>query len=349
MGRGPTVGAARRAAADWLEDRYLRDPAFRGAYFFGSAAALHGDAELPPSSDLDLAVVLEGGSAERRKLRHRGVLLEVSTFPWSAYASVDALAASYHLAASLAEDRIVADPTGGLRRIQRRVGTSFRRGPFVRRRIADAERRALELLADADAPADWHAGVTAWLFAAGVATHVILVAALANPTVRLRYLAVRRVLDAYRAGALYPRLLGALGCAHLRAVRIAEHVEALAAAFDAAAAAARTPFPFSCDVTPLARPIAIDGSRALVRSGDAREAVFWVLATFLRCRLILAADAPDEEARFAPAWGALLADLGLRGPEDLRARAAGVRALLPEVLRTADAIVTANARIVRRG
>jgi hypothetical protein len=203
------------------------------------------------------------------------------------------------------------------------------------------------VLAAAEAPGDWRAGVIAWLVGASVATHVLLVAALANPTVRLRYLAVRRVLDAYGAGALYPRLLGALGCARLRGARVAEHVEALAATFDAAAAAARTPFPFRCDITPLARPIAIDGALALVDSGDAREAMFWIVVTFWRCRQILVADDPAEAARLAPAWEAALADVGLRTRDDLHERIAGARALLPEVVRTAEAILAANPRVVR--
>ena len=264
----------------------------------------------------------------------------------SAFAAFEPLAASYHLAAGLAEDTIVADPTGALRAMQRRVARTFRREAWVRRRCDDAARRVEELLAGVESGADWNERVTAWIFAAGVTTHVLLVAALANPTVRLRYLAVRRVLDAHGASAFYPLLLELLGCAGLRAARVAHHVDALATAFDAAAAAGRTPFPFSSDVTPLARPIAIDGCRALVRSGDPREAVFWLLVSFARCDRILAADAPEAAERNAPAFAALLADVGVAGPADLRDRAARVRAALPGVRRAAETILAANPRVV---
>lgn len=105
-----------------------------------------------------------------------------------------------------------------------------------------------------------------------VTTHVLLVAALRNPTVRLRYLAARDVLADYGQVGLYPELLRLLGCAQLTRQRVQQHLRELTRTFDAAAAVAKTPFFFSSDITALARPIAID-------------------ATFARCHKILAADA----------------------------------------------------------
>ncbi|HVH07599.1 MAG TPA: hypothetical protein VNE71_16525 [Myxococcota bacterium] len=345
-----TVRAARQAALAWLAEHAERRPGFRGAYLIGSTVGLPLDRLLPPSSDLDVAVVLDGDdpSLPRGKLLHRGALLEISVFPWERFRRFDELAASYHLAAGLAADAVVADPSGELRAIQREVARSFRDEHRVRARCENAVGRVLELLADQAAAVAWHDQVNSWLFATGVLTHVLLVAALANPTVRLRYVAVRRVVEEYGAGALQPRLLDLLGCRAIAADRVSHHVDALARSFDAAAACARTAFPFRSDITPVARPIAIDGSRALIRSGEHREAVFWIVATFVRCGRILGADAPADVAdEHAHAFRELLADLGIRSPDELRNRADRVRQFVPELRLAAEAIRAANPQIIR--
>ena len=91
--------------------------------------------------------------------------------------------------------------------------------------------------------------------------------------------------------------------------------------FDRAAAVAHPPV-FSADITPAARPVAIDGNRELVGRGDHREAVFWIVATAARCRMILR----DDGAWFPD----LVADLvGLPDPAALLARRDRVLAALP--------------------
>jgi hypothetical protein len=82
--------------------------------------------------------------------------------------------------------------------------------------------------------------VLTWLFPTGVTTHVLLTAGLRNPTVRLRYLAAR----------------GAAGAARLRPAeqgRVEQHLAAMTAVFDRAAAVATKPFPFASDITPAAQ------------------------------------------------------------------------------------------------
>ena len=147
-------------------------------------------------------------------------------------------------------------------------------------------------------------------------------AALRNPTVRTRYLAARET-------------LADLG-----------HIDAVAEAFDLASAVVRTPVFYATDISLAARPIAIDGGRELIDRGDHREAVFWIVATACRCQMILAADAPAEAARFAPAFRGLLADLGVTSVADLQRRRAETVALVPAVWSVAEAIMAANPAIV---
>lgn len=340
--------AARSAALDWLRQRVAAEPWFLGAYLGGSAAALDPEVELPLDSDLDIFVV--GTATEPAfasgKLVHAGVLLDVSALPWPALADLSALLSDYHLAPGLRAGRILADPQGVLGRTQHAVASRFAEEAWVCRRCDHALAVSADRLRPPDPARPWHQRVTTWLFGAGVQAHVPLVATLQNPTVRLRHLRVRAVLRAYGRTDLYEEMLDVLGCAELSPARAARHLAALETTFDAAAAARRSPYRFAGDISPAARPIAIDGSRALIGQGDHREAVFWILATFARCQAILQADAPDTARALAPDMAELLADLGIRSDADLAARTEVARRFLPQVREAAAGIIRANPTIL---
>lgn len=335
---------AREAAVEWVGQYASRQAGFRGAYFVGSTVGLADDAELPVGSDLDLIVVTADvpPPAGQGKFIYRDILLEITLLPWQQLSSAETVLRSYHLAAGLHCDTIIADPTGELRALQQQVASHFAEEIWVRRRCQNARQRIEGFLDGIDPSAPWHEQVTAWLFGTGVTTHVLLVAALRNPTVRLRYLAVREVLEHYGRSAMYSELLRLLGCTDLTAERVDYHLAALTRTFDAAAAVGKTRFLFSSDITPAARSIAIDGSRRLIHSGNHREAVFWIVATFARCHQILSADSPHRQGDFAPAFDEALADLGIRSTDDLMRRAESVRQFLPALWRDAEAIIAAN-------
>lgn len=338
------VGPARSAAVQWVSRHVRSDVGFRGAYFSGSTVGLPDDAELPPSSDIDVCVVTaqDDPPAKPGKLRYQDALLEVSYLPWSHIASADSVLASCHLAGSFRFDTIIDDPTGHLHELHAHIAPRFAARPWARRRCQDARHRIETRLAAIDASAPFHEQVLAWLFPTGVTCHVLLAAALRNPTVRLRYPAARDVLTDYGHLSLYPELLDLLGCSHLSAQRVQHHLRELAATFDATAQAAKTPFFFSSDITLTARPIAIDGSQTLIDSGDHLEAVFWIIATFARCHTILATDAPRLHETLAPAFQEAVADLGISSPGDLLDRAERVTRFLPQLWQTTEAILTSN-------
>jgi hypothetical protein len=322
-----------------------RQEGFRGAYFSGSIVGLPADAEVPTGSDVDVMVVTSHAEPPPKpgKFVHRGALLEVTYLPWRLIASVNDILASYHLAGSFRMDTIIADPTGELHSLQVQVSRLFAERVWVRRRCIDARQKAEQGLRSIDTAALWPDQVMAWLFPTGVSAHVLLVAALRNPTVRLRYLAAREVLVAYAQAGLYQDLLRLLGCAEWSPRRVEHHLLALTSTFDAAAATAKTPFFFSSDITTAARPIAIDGSRDLIRAGHHREAVFWIVATFARCQKILAVDAPPDLQRAnAAAFDDILADLGIASTDDLLTRARAVIDFLPTVWQTAEEILSVN-------
>ena len=339
---------AKAAARAWVTNHAAAQHGFRGAFFHGSINEIPDDAEIPPTSDLDVVVVLAGPipPTKRGKLVHGGVLLDVTELAEDDLRSADQVLVQYHLAPSFRHPSVIADPTGRLTALQAAVAGGFADRRWVRRRAEQAlEKVRTGYRLDAGAP--FPDQVFAWLFPAAITTHVLLVAGLRNPTVRRRYVAARDLLTEYGHLDLYDPLLDLLGCARIAPGRVRDHLSALEPAFDDAAATIRSPFPFAADLSALARPIAIDGSRELIVQGNHREAVFWLAVTATRCRQVLLRDAPpDARDRHAAAYRALLADLGIAGFVDLQRRRHQTEAILPRVWSVAEAIMDANPEIV---
>ncbi|MFN8593525.1 MAG: hypothetical protein U0031_18860, partial [Thermomicrobiales bacterium] len=203
---------ARAAARAWATTEGTALPGFAGAFLHGSMHALPATATLPATSDVDLVVVLDRAAPPKLgKFRFRGVLLDVSFLPRDEIASPEQVLRQYHLAGSLAAPGILADPTGHLAALHAEVAREFARRVWVERRCRDAENRVWRHLASASTGDPLPDQVTAWLFAAGVAVHILLVAALRNPTVRRRYLEARELLSRYGQAAFYEELLDHLG------------------------------------------------------------------------------------------------------------------------------------------
>jgi hypothetical protein len=339
------VGHARAAASSWVMEHASHDPAFMGAYFSGSTIAMSDDMEIPVGSDIDVVIVTTHHEPPFKlgKFEYLGALIEITYLTWSQLSSVEEVLTSYHLAGSFRMNTIISDPAKQLASLQTQVSRHFSELKWVRRRCENVRHKIENGLLAADTSAPLHDQVTSWLFPTGVTTHMILVAALRNPTVRLRYLAAREVLLEYGFSSLYEDLLELLGCSHLTPQLVEHHLDELSQTFDAAAAVAKTPFFFSSDITAAARPIAIDGSRKLIHDGNHREAIFWIVATFARCHKILAADArPEQQAALIPSFKAVIADLGIITSEDIINRSKAVIAFLPSLTKTTEAIMHAN-------
>jgi hypothetical protein len=320
-------------------------PGFRGAFFSGSTAALSPDSILPRYSDVDVVVVVASsdGPPKLGKFRYEDALLDVSYLPWNQLAHLDQVAGAYQLAPSFSSNQVIVDPTGHLDKLYRAISAGFAHPEAVRRRCESAIAKLESGLAAIDSTAVWHDQVTAWMFPTSIITHVVLVAALRNPTVRLRYLAAREILYEHDKHALYETLLELLGCADCDRPSVQRHLDELSEVFDQAVAVAKTPFFFSCDITPDARPVAIDGSQQLIDNGDHREAVFWLIATYARCQKILSADAPSSvrqagSLRFCSAVRELF---GVHDIADLFRRRDALSQLLP-VLRDAAASISSR-------
>lgn len=303
---------AQAVARAWVAEQ----DGLEGAYLSGSTTWLPGDAELGVGSDVDIMVVTGRERPKLGKFRRDGVLLEVSYVSWEQLATPERVLADYHLAGGLRTNTILADPSGRLTALQAEVERHYAEPEWVRRRCAEIERR----IADGLGRIDSDEQVMGWLFLTGVTTHVLLTAALRNPTVRLRYVSARELLLERGLPGAHEELLAVLGAAHLTPERVTGHLATMTRAFDLAAAVEAPPYPFASDITPEARPIAVDGAHALVQRGLHREAMFWIAATHARCATILGAPAPG--------YRELLADLGAASPV---ARARDTLAFLPRL------------------
>jgi len=342
------VKDAKAIAREWITQEAAKLPGFYGAYFAGSTNWLPDDAPLPVGSDVDVMVVLDDPNPPIKigKFVYRGVLLEVSYLPGDRLQSPEQVLGDYHLAGGLRTPSVVLDPTGRLTELQAAVAKDFAKRQWVVRRCEQARDKVLTNLRRLDGSAAFHDQVTSWLFPTGVTTHVLLTAGLKNPTVRLRYLAARELLAAYDRLEVYPALLALLGCAQMSRARVERHLAALTEVFDVAKTLVKTPFFFASDISDEARPIAIDGSRALIERGDPREAVFWIVATYARCLTALAHDAPGEvQDRFVSGFRELLGDLGIESVADLQRRSEQVIGFLPRLWEVTEAILAANPEI----
>jgi len=343
-----TVHYAREAARQWVIEHGSSTPGFRGAYTAGSTNWLPDDAALAATSDFDVMVVVENPSSagHRRKFISRDVLLEVSYLGFDQFQSPDRVLSNYHLAPSLRTAQILLDPSGHLAALSAAVRSGYAQRSWVRKRCAHAQNNVLARLRPLSEDSPLHDQVIAWLFAAGITTHVLLVAGLRNPTVRTRYTAVRELLADYGHLEFYETLLELLGCAQITPGRVEQHLAALASLFDAATEVIKTPFPFASDISPLARPVAIEGSRNMIEDGYHREAMFWIAVTHSRCHQVLHRDAPAaSQQTYSQSYRDLLEDLGVSSFAAVRARCQEVDRFLPQVWEMAEAIMGSNPAI----
>jgi hypothetical protein len=342
------AATARALARQWVLQEGKALPGVIGAFFHGSINELPEGTLLPATSDVDVMLVYAESPPELKlgKFRYGGALLEVSPLSLADVATAETVLANYPIAPSLRAPSVIWDPTGQLTRVQAEVAREFARRSRVVVRCEQARNHVRQICAAVRERPAYHDQVSGWLFAAGVTTHILLIAGLKNPTVRKRYLAVRELLEEYNRVDFYPTLLELMGAAHMDATRAEEHLDTLAAAFDAAGAVLTTPYRFAADMRPDARSVAIDGGHELIRRGDQREALFWLTAVYSRCMHVLTVDGtPALMAEHAAGYHKLLADLGIHGPDDLERGAARTEAALPDIWAVGEEILARNPEI----
>jgi hypothetical protein len=342
------VGEARLVAGAWLRHAAPSLATFQGAFMTGSAIWAPDDALMSSSSDVDVTIVLDGQlpPVKLGKIRHRGVLLDVTYLEAAQVASPEVVLGSYYLAGSFSRPSVLLDPSGRLQALTVAVSEEYSRRCWVQKRCEHGWSNAVRHFGALRQTIPWHDQAIIWLFGTAASTIVLLSAGLRNPTVRTRYLAVRRLLADHGLHHEYESFLDDLGCARMSRETVERHLNALEEVFDVAAGVGTTPFFFSSDISAVARPIGIDGSRDLIERGYHREAVFWIVATYARCQTILYYDAPVElYGRYDAGFRRLLGDLGIRSSADFLERARRVEESKSHIWGVAQTIMAANPEV----
>lgn len=333
---------ARDIAQDWVKHHGASLTGYCGAYLSGSFLGAAGADLWPETSDIDVVVVTDAPPAAKPgKFVYRNVLLEVTLMEKMEYVSLDHILSTHYLAYALHRNGILDDPQGWLRPLHEQVKAQYADETWVRRRCQSFIAHIADCAAHIGTAAAFHEQVTRWLFPTGITTFPILAAALQNCTVRKRYTAARMVLQAYGLMDFYPPLMALLTGGGLRPESLPHHLRELEVTFDLACQTSgpSSHYPFRSDISPIARPIALDGCRQLLASPYPEEAVFWMAATFARCHTILHMDAPKLHAWRLPAFRAFLSEMGIAGPEAISQRSRELLTFLPEVERIAELII----------
>ncbi|PYT84487.1 MAG: hypothetical protein DMG40_01315 [Acidobacteria bacterium] len=273
-------------------------------------------------------------------------MLEVSYLAKDQLQLADQVLSDYHLAPSFRTTNILLDPSSHLKALLAIVRRDYAKRQWVCQRCNHARNKVLQYLGSVREEAPLHDQVMAWLFAAGITTHILLVAGLRNPTVRTRYMAVRELLADYGHLDFHGSLLELLGVAGMSRDRAGRHLATLTDIFDRATHTIKTPFPFATDVSEEARPMTIDGSLEMIERGYYREAMFWIAVSHCRCQKVILRDASLEMTQtFRDNYRELVRDLGVPSPKEVQRRSAEVERILPRVCQVAEAIIAANHEI----
>lgn len=337
---GVLVGEAKLAAKEWVQREGTSLPGMVGAFLAGSVTTMADAARLPASSDVDITVVVEKPPGRKLgKFRYRGVLLEVTYEAPDRFGSAETVLGDPHLAGGVQAMHIMADATGMLERLQKTVAREYACVRWVRQRLQTALATAETRLQPQGSAAPLHDRVTAWLFGTSMTALILLVAGLRAPTVRRRYVEVRKLLAEQGRKAYYEELLELLGCAEWTRRQAATHMDAVERAFDCAKSLPKGEYSFAADISDAGRPVAIEGSRALIGQGSHREAVFWMVATYSRCRWIFDYNGRGEsEDRHWQDYLSMLNDLGVGSRADFESRRRQALAFLPGVMEMAEAV-----------
>ena len=325
---------ARQIAQNWVETHRQEYPQAMGAYIAGSYLETPPGALWPESSDVDIVLVFPQGACPPKlgKFRENSLLLEVSCLEEGEFSTIEKVLSTHYLAYALQAGEILYDPQGCLARLHRQAAAQYAQPKWVNARCEAFYQRIAQSVSGYDPQAmTLPQKVNGWAFTTGITCFPVLLAALGNCTVRKRYTAARQALEAYGLGGHYPRLLQLLAPHPLGDRVLSQHMDQLEETFYLACAS-RGPsagYAFRSDISPEGAAVAIGGSRQLIASAHPEDAVFWMLATFARCHIILDMDDPGASTQRLPALWAFLRDLGIGREEDFGLRLAQLADFLP--------------------
>lgn len=329
-------------ARDWVQAHVKDFPGLTGAYISGSYLSAPENTLWPESSDVDIVLIFREGCPQKiGKLRHHGLLLEVSCMEEREFRQTGHVLSTHYLAYAMNAGEILYDPRGELARLHQAVKEEYARRRWVDARCEDFYQR-MEQGVRGYVPENMTLPqtVNGWAFTTAISCFPLLLANLENGTVRKRYTAARRVLETYGMESFYPRLLSLLVPEPLGARCLSRHMQELEKTFSLACntTGPSAHYPFRQDISREGAPVAITGSWELIHSPHPEDAVFWMLATFARCHIIFDMDDPTLGADRLPALWDFLSALGIHQLSDFAPRLHALLDFLPALREAAGEI-----------
>lgn len=343
------VKEAKTIAREWVLEEAVKLPGFYGAYIAGSTNWKADDEPLPPESDIDIKVVIDGDerTPSFTKSLYKGVLIEVSYALSKDYQSPEKMLGSYPFAKHFTVPNVIADPTGQLTIIQQSVARDYPRHKWALKRCEDALEWLNISLTWYNSSEPLHERVFSWLYPFGVATHVLVMPDLRYPTVRQMFVASGNVLSKYGYQPLHEEMLTLLGSNSLSRDQVETLLGACAETLDLAKNYVKTEFFGSTNLSDHGRPTVVEGSQAMIDRGFHREAMLWIGWNHAIVQKALYNDAPAEiQEQAAPSFQQFLRALGIQSDDNLQARHEQLKAFVPRLWDVTESILAANPEVI---
>jgi hypothetical protein len=342
---------ARAIAEQWVAELVDGSPGEAlGAFTYGSVNWMSDNDPVPPTSDLDLVVVVPEVEPARHRVFKRsygGMAIEASYLPRARLLSAEAVLGDPFLGPNLACARVLSDREGILRGLQQAMIPEYGRRHWVRERWRALRDQALALIAafEVSDSVVYLNGVAC--LAVRAMAQMALLADLRNPTVKKALVEVRDVLAANGLAGEHRELLCLLGYDSLDGETILKVAARCRTALEEACRWLRTPFIGDNCVSLCSLPALDVDAPACAANGTGREIFLWVETLYVHAMIALQNDASPEI--LAAATKVYLADMAaIRSsmPAEARERLLACRPHLHRMLDVCGDILAHNVDVV---
>lgn len=337
---------ARLLANQWVSENKPDIDGFVGAYISGSVAWSSAGSSFNPGSDIDLFIVVDCKNipVSPGKILWNDVILEINFVALNSISDSRKILSDYHLAGAFVADGLLDDPTGVIAKIRHEVQKDFANPTMIITRVKHAKSRASDFINQCNDQIEIHDKITFLFFGAGVCAHMILVSDLENPTIRRRYVEMKKSLTKHNRLDLHESLLASLGSKNWTQEVANCHLKNVATCFDIACSVIKSPYQFASDMTISSRSIAINGAEEMINSGHYRESAFWLIAIMARSRAVIAVDGNKTQLQMTDdLMDRLLIALGIVNDESIQGKIQEIEANILECWNFCTTVISSRA------
>lgn len=289
-------------AHEWLTFQLNNLPPLVGAHLVGSLAHLENDAPFPKGGDIDIHLVTNKiPNIKSIDTQYNGTIIECAFYPSRNYRNAQAILSHPYLAAHFCRDNILLDPSGKLKSIQSMVCENYAQKHWIKHRYfyiknrLHTQFRKFYYYSIRPSYYSFSSELT-WI---RLISDLLATATLQPPTIRRCLILLRNALGK-EGRTIYEDLLEALGYAHISDNLVTDYLNDLSDNFDLAVKIKHNPPIFLArKLHPHVKPYHIHGIQNMVKDGNHREAMYWVLSMSHACNLIIQRDAPYKQRLYS--------------------------------------------------